>query len=161
LTAKAFIAAHFEEPERTAYRNVRVAKYASPAEEARYGVAKLDLVISYVEAKLGAPAKGRVPIDFAKVKIQVQRAGEERRVGIEEATAKEIADATRHLTRAAKKAPAKASPLVTAITKAFSKGPLRAITVRFSNGKLSFGGVAPAALPELCQTLASLKLPVS
>jgi hypothetical protein len=119
LTAKAFIAAHFEEPERTAYRNVRVAKYASPAEEARYGVAKLDLVINYVEAKLGAPAKGRVPIDFAKVKIPVQRAGEERRVGIEEATAKEIAD------------------------------------------KLSFGGVAPAALPELCQTLASLKLPVS
>jgi hypothetical protein len=160
-THKAFFAAHFEETSRSAYRNIRVAKYASPAEEARYGVAKLDLVIGYIEAKLGAPAKGRVPIDFASVKIPVQRSGETRKVGIEEATAQEIAAATRSLSRAAKKTPSKASPVVTAITRALSKGPLRTVTVRLSNGKLSFGGVAPAALPELCQALLGLNLPVS
>jgi len=159
-TARAFFTAHFEETERTAYRNIRVAKYASPAEEARYGVAKLDLVLSYIEAKLGAPAKGRLPVDFASVKIPVKRDGEERKLGIEEATAQDIAAATRDLTRAAKKTPKKASPVVVALTKAFSKGSLRAVTVRFANGKLSLGGIDPASLPALIQALSGLKLPV-
>lgn len=160
-TARAFLTTHLGETERTAYRNVRVAKYASPAEEARYGVAKLDLVLAYVEAKLGAPTKGRLPVDFARVKIPVTRGGQTRNVGIEEATAQEIAAATRNLARSAKKAPAKVSPVVSAVTKAFSKGPLRAISVRFSNGKLSLGGIDPAALPALVSALSGLKLPVS
>ncbi len=160
-TAKAFLTTHLGETERTAYRNVRVAKYASPAEEARYGVAKLDLVLSFVEAKLGAPAKGRLPVDFASVKIPVERDGETRKVGIEEATAQEIAAATRSLVRSAKKTPARVSPVVSAVTKALSKGPLRAISVRFSKGKLSFGGIDPAALPALVSALSGLKLPVS
>jgi hypothetical protein len=160
-TARGFFAAHFDETERTAYRNIRVAKYASPAEEARYGVAKLDLVLSFIEAKLGAPAKGRLPVDFANVKIPVRRNGEDRKVGIEVATAQEIAAATRNLTRAARKTPAKVSPMVAALTKALSKGALRAVTVRFSNGKLSLGGIDPAALPALVQALSGLKLPVS
>lgn len=160
-TAKAFLAAHFEETQRTAYRNVRVAKYASPSEEAKYGVAKLDLVLSYVEAKLGAPAKGRLPIDFASIRIPVRRNDEVRKVRIEEASAKEIAGATRELTRAAKKVPTFASPLVSTITKAFAKSPLRAITVRLASGKLSFGGVDPAAIPALALALSGLKLPES
>lgn len=158
-TARAFFAAHFEETERTAYRNIRVAKYASPTEEARYGVAKLDLVLSYIEAKLGAPAKGRLPVDFARVKIPVQRNGEDHKAGIDETTAQEIAAATRTLARAAKKTPTKVSPVVAAFTKAFSKGSLRTVTVRFANGKLSLGGIDPAALPALVQALSGLKLP--
>ena len=61
---------------------------------------------------------------------------------------------------AAKKVPAKVSPVVSAVTKAFSKGPLRAISVRFSKGKLSFGGIDPAALPALVSAFSGLKLPV-
>jgi len=37
----------------------------------------------------------------------------------------------------------------------------RAISVRFSKGKLSFGGIDPAALPALVSALSGLKLPVS
>lgn len=158
-TAKAFLAAHFEETERSAYRNMRVAKYASPTEEARYGVAKLDLALTYIEAKLGAPAKGSLPVDFARMKIPVERDGEEKKLGLEEVTAQEIAAAARKLARTAKKAPSKASPLVAAFTKALSKGPLRAVTVRLSNGKLSFGGVDPAAISAFSQALAGVKLP--
>ena len=118
-------------------------------------------MLSLVAAQLGEPAKGRLPVDFASVKIPAPRDGETRKVGIEEATAQEIAAATRALVRAEKKTPAKVSPVVSAVTKAFSKGPLRAISVRFSKGKLSFGGIDPAALPALVSALSGLKLPVS
>lgn len=158
-TAKAFFAANFEETERTAYRNIRVAKYASPAEEEKFGVAKLDLVLGYIEAKLGAPAKGRLPVDFASLKIPVERDGKMHHVGIADATAKEIAAATRTLTRTARKAPPFASPVVTAVTKAFAKGALRTISVRWAAGKLSLGGIPPAAIPDLAKALSTLKLP--
>ena len=37
---------------------------------------------------------------------------------------------------------------------------MRAVTVRFSNGTLSLGGIDPAALPALVQALSGLRLPV-
>jgi hypothetical protein len=138
---------------------MRVAKYASPTEEARYGVAKLDLALNYIEAKLGAPAKGNLPVDFARLKIPVERDGQEHKLGLEQVTAQDIATAARKLVRTAKKAPPKASPLVTALTKAFSKGSLRDVTVRLSNGKLSFGNVDPASIAAFSQALSGAKLP--
>ncbi len=45
-TADAFLATEVKEPRRTALRNVRVARLASPAEEAKYGTTLLDAALS-------------------------------------------------------------------------------------------------------------------
>lgn len=50
------------EKARNAYRNIRVAKFASPREENKYGVAKLDAALAYIEAKLGAPLEDASPL---------------------------------------------------------------------------------------------------
>ena len=54
----AFIAAIVKEPRRTALRMTRVARYASPAEEAKCGTSILDAALSYIEAKTGGAVKG-------------------------------------------------------------------------------------------------------
>ncbi|MCC6559239.1 MAG: hypothetical protein IT372_40450 [Polyangiaceae bacterium] len=136
-----------------------MAKYASPAEEARYGVSKLDAAITYVEAKQGAPAKGRVPVAFNDLKISIDRDGKTVRLGLDDASVKEIAEATRRLLRAEQKTPAKASPVVTAITRELGKGLLAGITVRLAGGRLALGAIPVEALGDLAKALGRVKLP--
>ena len=50
-SAKAFVAEEAKETLRTAQRNVRVAKYASPAEEQRWGTTLLDAALAYVSVQ--------------------------------------------------------------------------------------------------------------
>jgi hypothetical protein len=158
-TAKAYYAAKLGESERTARRCMRVAKYASPAEEARYGPSKLDLALNYIEASAGGPVKRRVPVDFAKLRIPVERDGRSQAISLDEATAEEIAAATRALVRGAGRSAARTSPLVRAIVERLTAAPLRKIKVRFAGGKISLSGIAPEALRALGQGLARVKLP--
>jgi hypothetical protein len=58
-TFKAFLEEHIGEDERTARRNMRVARFASPNEEATYGVSKIDAALSYLEAKTGEELRAR------------------------------------------------------------------------------------------------------
>jgi hypothetical protein len=89
-TVRDFLAQEVGEPERSAKRWMKVAKYASPVEENKYGTSKLDAAIAFVEAKNGAPAKGRIPIDFAKLKVLVEGNGKRSLVKLADATVDQI-----------------------------------------------------------------------
>ena len=158
-TTKDFLAQHLNETERSARRWMRVARYASPVEEARYGVSKLDAVIGYLEAQSGGPIKGRLPVAFDKLKIPVERDGKLTQVPLEEATVEQIETATRKLKRSEQKHPAAASPVLVAITRELSKGKLRGVSAKISGGKLMLGAIPLEALTDLADALRRMKLP--
>lgn len=145
---------------RTALRKVRVARYASPAEEAKYGAAKLDLAIAYAEAQHGAPAKGKLPVDFARLRFPVERAGKTLRLALGEVSAKELTRAVRALARSAGTSPAKPSPAARAMLAAITAVPgLEAVQVTVSDGRARLSDVPLYALKPLGLTLARLELP--
>jgi hypothetical protein len=63
-----FIKQVVHEDKTSLYRNLRVAKYASPDEIERYTVSRLDLAIAIVETKNGGPLQERTPIAFDKLR---------------------------------------------------------------------------------------------
>jgi hypothetical protein len=158
-TAKDFLAQHLNETERTARRWMRVAKYASPAEEVRYGVSRLDAVIGYLEAKSGGALKGSLPVAFDKLKIPVDRDGKTVHLPLEEATVEAIHLATRKLNRAEQRPPRSASPALVAVTRELSKGKLRGVSARIAAGKLMLGAIPLDALADLADALRRMKLP--
>lgn len=139
-TDNAFFGGVLKETERSARRNIRVARYASPAEEVRFGTSKLDAVLGFLEAKSGA-LKGRLPVDLDKLRIPIARGESTVSLGIEEATVEEIAAATRALKRKEGAAARKTSPVVAAVSSELKSAPLRTISVRLSAGKRSLGDV--------------------
>lgn len=157
-TTKDFLAEHLGETERSARRWMRVAKYASPAEETRYGVSKLDAVIGYLEAKSGA-IEGSLPVALDKLKIPIERDGKTIHLPLAEATVDAIETATRKLKRKDQKHPRAASPALVAITRELSKGKLRGISARISGGKLMLGAVPLDALADLADALRRIELP--
>jgi len=160
-TVKAFLEKHVGENERTARRLVRVAKYASPAEEDKYGISKLDAAIGFIEAQIGGPAQSRLPVAFDALRVPVEKDGKTSHKLLEDSTVEEIHAATRKLQRAENKTPVKASPVVKALTKELQTAKLRGVTVRFAGGKVSFGGVPIEAFVEFVKGLARVQLPRS
>ncbi len=157
-TAREFLRKYTHEPERTAKRFIRVARYASPAEEERHGVAKLDAAIGYVEAKLGTPAKGRVPVDFKALRIPVEREGQKRRLPLEDVSVEELRAATRALTRAGKRSPGGAPPIVAAITRALPAALRRDVKVSATGDRVSLTNIPAGSLRDLARALAKAKL---
>lgn len=158
-TVKAFLEKHVGENERTARRLVRVAKYASPAEEERFGISKLDAAIGFIEAQIGGPAQHRLPVAFDALRIPVEKDGKNGHKSLEDSTVEEIQSAARKLLRANDKSPVKTSPVVKALTQELQSAKLRGVTVRLAGGKVSFGGVPIEALGELSKALGRVKLP--
>lgn len=153
-----YITEVIKEPRRTVLRNVRVAKYATSAEEAQYGVAKLDAALAYIEAKMGGAAKGTLRVRFDSLKIPVSGAGDERSVSLEEASVAQIQAATKALATE----PAhndRRSPSERAVARALAKfDSLEDVTVRVSDNQVRLGAVALYALPDLAKALASVEL---
>jgi hypothetical protein len=94
-------------------------------------------------------ARKRLPIDFGKLRIPIEREGVGRRLSLDEASVEEIQAATRKLQRGAQRPHPKASPVVVAVARALSAKRLRGISVRFAAGKLSLGAIPVAAIGEL------------
>lgn len=157
-TAREFLAAELGETERTARRYVRVARFASPVEEARYGVSKLDAVLAFLEARAGKPF-GRLPVDFQRLRIPVRRDERPRRLTVASASVEEVRSATRALLRSSGGAAPGTAPLVRAVDAALAAGPLRGIRVRLAAGRLSFSGVPADALAAFAAALAGVRLP--
>ena len=156
-TAKAFFQQHLGETERSAKRNMRVAKYASPDEESHFGTSKLDAALGYLEAKTG-PLTGRLPVDFKKLRIPVESKDGAKSVALGEATVQQIATATRSLQRAAGKTHPKASPVVTAVQKALSAAKHGSVTVRLAGGHLALSGIPVPSLAAVAKVLAKVKI---
>ena len=157
-TFRAFLAEYVGEDERTAKRNMRVARFASPAEEAAYGVTKLDAALAYLEAKTGKALHGRVPVAFDKLKIPVDEGDARRNVGLAAATAAQIQAATRAM---GSSPAAKESPIVKAVRKALAGDEaLRGVGVRYAGGHLSLS-FEPSVLARVAKALARTRPPAA
>jgi hypothetical protein len=155
-TATAFITKELAETERTARRYMRVALFASPKEEARYGISKLDAALAWLEAKAGKP-RGRIPVDFTRLRIPLD-AGET--IPFEEASVQQIAAATRRQLARSRKPRGKRPPIVRALVTALGKR-LGAISVSLTRGKLAIGNIAPTDLPALAKALTRVRPPAT
>ncbi len=150
-----FSLAVLKEKERTVTRNVRVARFASPRQETDYGVSKIDAALGYLEAKAGKPL-GRVPVDFASLKIRVTKGKETRSVKFEDATVEQLRAATTALRTRAGTSTAKASPLLRGLRAKLGEGEAFAGTeVREANGALTFVRVPVGALGAFAKMLAA------
>jgi hypothetical protein len=146
-TADAFFKTEVKAPKRTAMRLVRVARYASPAEEAKYGTAILDLALAYIEALTGGPIKGKLPIAFDKLKIPVERGGKVIKAPLAEASLREIREATRALLVKGSKSRYRRPPGEEALAAALrAEKALAEVTVSLSDGRVRFGAVPFASL---------------
>jgi hypothetical protein len=143
------------ENSRNASRYIRVARFASPSEEERYGVTKLDAGLSFIEAKLGSELHHPpLPIAFDKLRIPL---ADGRSVSFKDARIEDIAAATRALSR---KPAAPTSSAERALTEAFAKHPsFKTVRVRVRNGLATIMGVPVAALDVFGSILHETKWP--
>mgnify|MGYP001613902009 CR=1 FL=1 len=135
---------------------MRVARYASPDEEERSAVSKLDAALGYLDAKTGGAVKGRLPVAFDKLRIPVRRQAAATTVSLEDATVAEVRAATRALSAGPTR---RRSPRLVALSKALGGAALKTITVSERNGRLHFGEVAAEHLADFARALAKVKLP--
>lgn len=159
-TVREFLAKHVGESERTTRRMVRVARYASPDDETRFGVSRLDAALGLLEAQGLDLVSGRVPVDFARMRVEVKREGKAVRVALADATVDEVRAATRSLQRKGRKVAAKTSPVVRAVSTALGKvAALREVTVHHASDAVTLGGIPTAAWHAFAKAVAKVKLP--
>jgi hypothetical protein len=148
--ARAFIRDVLKESERTVRRLVRVAKFASPQEETRYGISKLDAALDWLEAKAGKP-RGALPVDFPRLRVPT----DDVTIAFEDATVEHLRAATRKARRTPR---AKSPPMVRALRAALPKS-LASITMSVTAGKLTLGNIDTNQIRTLAAFLAKTKLP--
>ena len=142
---------------RTAQRNIRVARYATPQEEADYGNSNIDALIGYLEAKHGK-LNGTLPIAIARVRIPVASGKEHKMVPFPDLTAPQINAATRALL--AKKSPVPKNPARHALEGALAKhDALSHVVIHEREGFATFTNVPLASLDLFAKALTSVKLP--
>lgn len=155
-----FLTKHVGESERTARRNIRVARFASPQEESRYTVTKLDAALGWLEANGLSLAQGKAPIDFATLRIPVVRGDKTERLGLEEATVEEINAATTALRSTKGRSRKPSTPEIDAVAAALKTDrALRGVGVSFRDGAFSFRDVSAEALAAFARALRKVKLP--
>lgn len=140
---------------RTASRYVRVARFASPTEEKTLGIAKLDAVLSFIQAKLGEPlAHPPLPVAFDRLRIPVGDGTK----SVESATVAEIDAARRKLQSATRKRPKSAARDALESSLA-AVGSLENVKVSERGGVVSFTGIPLAAFERFVKAVAKAKLP--
>ncbi len=139
---------------RSVQRNVRVAQYASPDEEIRHGTSNIDLAIKYLEAKHGAPAKGRIPVDFAKLRVPTDDGS----IAFVDASTEQLRDAARLAERSGHRTRGKPSPVVAALIKRLPAGA-KGVTVHYADGHVSLGKIPLALFVKVVRALAAARLP--
>jgi hypothetical protein len=161
-TARAFLAKVVGEKERTAFRMMRVARFASPDDETRYGTSKLDLALTYLAAK-GLDLDGpKIPVDFARLKIPATRDGKAQQLGLAEATVAEIAAATRSLARKGRAPKKAASAVQEAIEAGLRKSAsLRAVGVQHARGEITLRGIPEGQWASFVKAAAKVTLPAA
>lgn len=132
------------EPLRSVQRNARVAKYCSPNEETKYGTAKLDAVLTYLDAQTHGLKAGPLKVELAALRIPVAIDGKKTKLPIHEATIKQILAAARGEEAGGKQA---RTPLEQGFASALAGDPdLHEVSIRVADGRVSFGRVPLTAL---------------
>lgn len=161
-TVRAFLAEVVGEKERTAFRMMRVARFASPDDETRYGTSKLDAALTYLAAK-GLQLEGpKIPVDFARLKIPTTREGKAHLLGLSDATVAEIAAATRSLMRKGRAPKKAASPVQGAIEAGLRKSAaLRKVGVQHVRGEITVRGIPDGQWEAFVKAAAKVRLPAA
>lgn len=137
---------------RSVLRNVRVARFCSPDDEHKYGTAKLDAVLTYLEAKTHGLKQSGVKVSLSALRIPVSEKGKLRRLSIEQASLQQIRLAARSEQAGSKNS--RRSPLEAAFAKPLSgDGDLKEVSVRVSDGKVHFGSVPLTALARFAKLI--------
>jgi hypothetical protein len=147
------------EDARNARRLIRVARFATPAEEQRYGTTVLDAALAYLEAMTGGVLDGALPVAFDRLKIPVVRNGRAVRLGLAEVSVREVVAATRALRRGRSR-PARGSAARAALASALgTTRALAGVQVSEARGMASFQRVPLAALDAFARALLRAKVP--
>jgi hypothetical protein len=151
-TASQWVVKHLGETHRTSVRNARVAKVASPDEEKKYTVSKLDVAYSIELAKLSADAKDKgvawkapeepIPVDFASLRYKIVRDGVEHTVDLEEITLDELRAVQRGDSRDGGAQDARASELLKDVLSLLTKkNGLSNVSASERDNEFNFGHV--------------------
>ncbi len=163
--AEQFFRDVLREAPRTAFRNIRVAKFASPKEEAQWGASKIDVGLSYLEAKSGKPLGARLPEALGKLRIPLARKGKtDGYVAFDEATVAQVAEATKRLLERdgrSKKKKAKGHARVVLEEVLSAHDALASVEVREKDGLVSLRNVPLAAWAAFITALRSAHWPVT
>jgi len=151
-SAREFFAKELHETERTALRNIRVARYATAAQEERLGVSTLDAAIAFLEAKNGGPL-GKAPIDFDRLKVPVRIDGAMHFRALEHVTVKDIQAATSAMNGAARRKP-KTETMRGLEAELAAQRPLADVAVTEHKGVFSFRNVPAGALQHFGHAVA-------
>ncbi len=156
-TAAEFFKKRLHTDKRTAQRNIRVARYATPQEEADYGTSNIDALIGYLEAKYGK-LNGTLPVAIARVKIAIADGKAHRVVPFPDLTAPQINAATRALLST--KSPAPTNPARHALEGVLGQhDALAHVVVHERQGFATFANVPLASLALFARAITSVKLP--
>ncbi len=156
-SAAEFFRQHLKTEPRTATRNMRVAKWADPSEEEKYGVTNLDAALRWLEAKHGKLAE-RLPVAFDKLNIEVERDGELATVRFADLTAVDIDRATLRLRGKGGKRDA-SSKARRGLEKALAREPaLAGVRVTVRGERAGFSAVPLAAIARFAKALQSVEI---
>lgn len=148
------------EPPRTAFRNIRVAKYTSASQREKLGVSKIDAALSFLEAKTGKPLGKSLPTELKKVRIPIAKRGREATVTLADASVVDITAATKRLLKQAGKSRKKHEPEPPKKTlQAFLRknDALAEVVVKEKGGLVTFKAVPLAALEAFVSALQKAK----
>lgn len=158
-TADAFVRAVIKVPLRSVLRNVRVARHASPAEEATFGTALLDAALAYIEAKTGGPVDGPLPIAFEKLRIPLASKDGPKTILLANAIVDQVRAATRALLDKGKKTSSRRPPAEQSISDALRTiKALHDVPVSVRDGKVRIGAFPLNALADVARALSMVKL---
>ena len=157
-SAAAFLKAEVpDQDERTVRMYIRVARYFDPEDEARFGVAKLDLLLRYLEAAGGVPlAPAKVHPDRQKIKVPATKGM--KTIALAEATAEDLRKAARAAANKGGKPAASVSPAVRTLRDVLGKAKLEAVAVRVRSGHVDLGGIPWGMLGALGKALSGSRL---
>ena len=159
-SAREFLAKELPgEDERSVRTYMRVARYFDPADEEKYGISRLDLLLTYLEAAGGAPL-APAKINLAKSRIKVVDKKAVHTIDFAEVTVEQLRLAVRGARSDKGPAKAKEPPAVKALRAHFVKSGLRSVGVRLRGDRYDFSGVQQGDLARLAKALSTAKVPV-
>lgn len=170
-TAPLWMKKHLREEYRTGFRNARVAKLASPEEEQRFTVTKIDLAYTIEEARQQAEAKAKgvewtapdVPkkLDLDALRYAVERDGKRVKLSLDDISAAELRALQSSESKREGAPRARMSKSAKAVVRAVGeRKSLGNVTVREHDNELTIDNVRADQLRELGQLLVELDVPV-
>jgi hypothetical protein len=157
-TAAAFLKAEVpDQDERTVRMYIRVARYFDPEDESRFGVAKLDLLLRYMDAAGEIPL---VPakIDPAKRKVKVPNGKGTRIVAFADCSAEDLRSAARVAAARKGKAAPSLPRSVKVVKEVLARAKLASVAVRVRGDRIDLTGIEWRNLASLGAALAAAKL---